>query len=361
MPWLTRNRRDVATFASVVLAALAGILSNLLVGGWTWVLVTFLVVVVTALGGLEVLRRRLDEPRMPGGQRGAEMANVALIALQRNMAGESDPLGARLATQLRMRDLAGDAVLRGLATRPHDRDAMRQAQIAISRLLAEEPHLMSEAADHAVRSSVTVTGSSLNMNKSVISGGNVDQSRRTSIGTGGLGVLLLAVMLGGGAIGVGRVLEAMDQPASAPTTSVPSSVRPAPEESRPDGSATPRPSASLSSYKSSSMVVGGGAHDVDPRQVTNGLDDITFNQDVGLSLLNNARIATIPAGQALSPEVCMNKVARSEVELIGPDELKPGRTFCLRTSDGRTGTLSITRTSRDALGGFIFVSWTVWS
>jgi hypothetical protein len=76
--------------------------------------------------------------------------------------------------------------------------------------------------------------------------------------------------------------------------------------------------------------------------------------------LNNARVAAAPGDTTISAEVCGGAVARGAMETIALDELRPGRTFCLRTSDDHTGTVSITDVRKDALGGWVSISWTIW-
>ncbi|GIH81321.1 hypothetical protein Plo01_77500 [Planobispora longispora] len=63
---------------------------------------------------------------------------------------------------------------------------------------------------------------------------------------------------------------------------------------------------------------------------------------------------------SLSEQVCQNHVAGEGVSLIKTGMVKPGLTLCIRTSDGRVGTVSVTQVTHDALGGWISGTSTIW-
>ncbi|GLX93738.1 hypothetical protein [Herbidospora sp. NBRC 101105] len=342
-------RRDVAIVLSVGLAVVAGILSNILVDQWTWTVATFLVVVTAAVGGLEVLRRRMDDAKPSNAS-----ASTVLEAVRRELAGPGDPVGAQVIARLRAMPPHGDALVDALARDPDNGWVDSEARRAIARLLAEDPRFAREVAR------VTILGSTVTMNRSVIAGGDVDQSRRVTIGTGGLGVLGLALLLGGGVIGTGVVVGRQSAVTQAATTAATPPATPPAQTSpgSPPPSPSPVPSPSRKPFTGSWLIKNG--HDLDPRTESSGLDDLSFTGDVGLTTLNNARLATAPTGIVLSPSACDEAIDAAGLDRVPTGDLGNGDTYCLRTSDGRMGTVSVRDWRNDALGGWIRVSWTIW-
>ena len=71
MPWLRKNRIDLATGGSVVLAAVVAIVSNIVIDDVSWTVGCALAVLVVAQIGLEIVRHRWDQvqsdPSDPAG------------------------------------------------------------------------------------------------------------------------------------------------------------------------------------------------------------------------------------------------------------------------------------------------------
>jgi hypothetical protein len=61
MPWLRKNRIDLATGSSVLLAALVGIVGNIVIDNVSWTVGCALAVLVVAQIGLEIARHRWDQ------------------------------------------------------------------------------------------------------------------------------------------------------------------------------------------------------------------------------------------------------------------------------------------------------------
>jgi hypothetical protein len=183
------------------------------------------------------------------------------------------------------------------------------------------------------RGGIVVTGSSVRGN---IAGGDIHQ---TKIGTGGLAaVVVAAAALGSGAIYLGRTDAAVPQRAL--------------------DAAVADPAAGA--YRESSLLL--TATDVDPPGATGGTADISFSSKPGnaggLALLNGAELAPIPNNGRPTAAVCRKAGGYTAALVRMP--IEAGLSRCLRTSDGRYGTLSIASAETTALGGNAQVAWTVW-
>jgi len=176
----------------------------------------------------------------------------------------------------------------------------------------------------------------------VVAGGDVYQVHR-EIKIGGGAVLLLALAAASAVLAVGRAATESDRPAAQSSQLPPGS-----------GGSTP-----ADAYSSSGVIL--ADEDFDPPKATRKLADAAYNDDSGLSMLNAATVAVAPAGKLLSAEACRDLPGDAWTSSIAMTGLRPGLQLCLHTSDDRWGTLSITRVESDALGGFLQVSWTVWT
>ncbi len=199
--------------------------------------------------------------------------------------------------------------------------------------------------------SIVVTGSSVRGN---IAGGDINQ---TKIGTGGFAaVIVVAAALGGGATYLGRTEAAIPQRAQDTTAATPAASLPTSSGTQGTGAEA---SAAAAAYRSSKTVLTGT--DLDPPASTGGTVDVSFNSKSGkggLSLLNGTALAVIPGDGRPTEATCRSAGGYSDALVAMP--IAPGLSRCLRTSDGRYGTLSITSAETSALGGFATISWTVW-
>lgn len=179
----------------------------------------------------------------------------------------------------------------------------------------------------------------------VVAGGDVYQVHR-EIRIGGGAVLLLALAAAGAVLAVGRAATESDRPA-------------AQSSQLPPGSGGSTPAGAPTAYKRTTLIL--SSEDFDPPKATRSLDDAAYNDDSGLSMLNGATVATAPAGKLLSAETCRDLPGDAWTSSIAMAGLHPGLQLCLHTSDDRWGTLATTRVESDALGGFLEVTWTVWT
>jgi hypothetical protein len=112
---------------------------------------------------------------------------------------------------------------------------------------------------------------------------------------------------------------------------------------------------------SDSGPLGTSGRDVDPRGTTRGLADVSFrskNGGGGLSPLNGAALAVLADGAAPTADICRTATGCSSKIVAMPIDVATVR--CLRTSDGRYGSLSVTQAETSALGGTASITWTVW-
>lgn len=361
MRWISRSRRDAATVASVLLSVTIGVVGNYLVADWYWALAAFLVVLIVCLAGLEVLRRRIDRLDRSAAASLSEpdrqvLIDKAIVAVRTNLrevaAGSpGDSMGALVAERLRATSSGAPALL-NLALRPDDETGARAVSSALNELLRTDASFAAELASRLTAQAsggsagaVTMTGDDWRLRGSVIAAGNVDQSRRT-IRIGGAGVLVLALLLGTGVLGTGRsiggapgreqgaavptpVVSPTTTTTVAPTTTIPR-VSPAPDDN------VPRPHESFEVFSS-----GAGGDDFDPDTVTRGLDDMAYHRQSGLTTLNNAGVAALPAGTQFSKEECAKVPQGSWLSRVEPGGVKVGLQLCLRTSDGTLGSLHV--------------------
>jgi hypothetical protein len=179
----------------------------------------------------------------------------------------------------------------------------------------------------------------------VVAGGDVYQiHRETRIGSGA--VLLIALVAAGAILATGRAATEADRPTAA---------TPSPPLGSTGASSTDSPSA----YSRSTLIL--SSEDFDPPKATKSLADASYNDDSGLSMLNSSSVAPAPAGKLLSAATCRALPADAWTSSIAMAVLNPGLQLCLHTSDDRWGTLAITRVESNALGGFLEVTWTVWT
>lgn len=206
--------------------------------------------------------------------------------------------------------------------------------------------------DDAARG-ISITDSKIS---GVVAGRDVNQLR---VGTGGLAVIAAAaLLLGGGATYLGQTDAAIpdhartDQPAaSTPPATSPSDTPPP----------TPTQEPGNPSFQSSAVVTTNGK-DLDPPDSSDGTADVSFNSrrsgEGGFALLNGAALAQIPGQGRPTATICEAADGYSSDLVAMP--IAQGLSRCLRTSDGRYGTLSVTGTQSNALGGLANITWTVW-
>jgi hypothetical protein len=208
--------------------------------------------------------------------------------------------------------------------------------------------------------SITITGSKVS---GLVAGRDVHQTR---IGTGGFAAIAVAaLLLGGGATYLGRTDAAIPKRAlledSKPSTSP--SARSESSPNADDGatrSSSPDVSNGTSSFRSSGSLSTNGK-DLDPPAMSDGTADVSFESkrdQGGLSLLNGAALAPIP-GDGRPTEAACRSADRYSTALVAMP-ISPGLSRCLRTSDERYGTLSVTSAESNALGGQASITWTVW-
>jgi hypothetical protein len=365
MWWISPDRRDVATVASVALSVATGVVGNYLVASWFWGLAACLVVLVASLAGLEVLRRRLDRVNQQAGAsieidhdylvaKATSALRAHLHAIAAGPQGDrGDELGAFVATRLQATASTAPVVL-NLAMRPDDEAALRAVSWSLAELLRTDrsfaTELSSQMASRSPDEVSRLTGLSPTnvamigrMRSSVIATGNVDQSRR-SIRIGGSGILVAAVLLGSGVIGTGRIATDAGGPEN--TTTPPTITPPAPKD------------PSLQPYESSAVFSSGfRGEDFDKDGQTKGLDDATFHKKTGLVMLNNAGVAELQNGHQFSRDECGKVPATSWRSQIEMENLRLNLQLCLHTSDGILGSLFINDIKSDEV---LSVSYKLW-
>jgi hypothetical protein len=279
--------------ASVVLTAMVGVVSNVLVDSWGWALMTALLVLVSCLAIIEALRNRI---------------------------------------------MTADA--------GHPEGAGSESSPPAS----------------AVPGGITISQSRI---RGQVAGRDINQ---TKIGTGGFAAIAAAVvLLGGGATYLGRTDaaipghavrnndEAID-PANPNPGQPDTSGTTEPDTAEPGGGTEPSPAV-----RDSAFLITNGV-DLDPKGSSQGIADVSFKSrdqdDGGLLLLGGAELAPIPGSGRPRLAVCRAADGYSTAIVAMP--IPPGLSRCLRTSDGRYGTLSITSAQPSALNGNATISWTVW-
>jgi len=301
--WFSKSRLDVATVASVLLSAAVGVTSNAYVGSWAWGLLVALVVLVTCLAAAEIIRTRA---------------------------------AAR----------SGTAGLQGTG---------------------RHPPIPPPDAEPRPSPTVEMTFSHSRVSRSVFAGRDAYQIK---VGTGGVltfvGVVLIALLMGGGATLLGRSEAAVPRHARGGSVSAgqggktPTVPPPRPTSPSAPTPASPRVTDSGSSVRARSAVVFSAGKDLDSPGMTRGLADLSFHSEHGgLSFLNGAVVAPLPSARPITEDVCRSAHGYDDAVIGLP--IKAGTTLCLQTSDGRYGTLSITSTDSNALGGHAVISYTVWS
>lgn len=257
MRWFSRSRLDVASVVSVVLSAAVGVVGNAYVGSWAWGLLVALVVLVICLATAEIIRTR---------------AAARLNASSAPPADVHPPL------------------------RP-----------------SAEPQ-------SGPTTSMTISQS--RVSNSVFAGRNAYQLK---VGSGGIfafiGMLILALMLGGGATLLGRTDAAVPRHAKddLPPRAGGGSRRtesPAPSTSQSFVIASPSATGSPSSPWTRSAGVTNGGRDLDPPGPTSGLADLSFDsREGGLSFLNGTVVAQLPAARPVTAELCRSAARYSRRRL----------------------------------------------
>lgn len=99
-----------------------------------------------------------------------------------------------------------------------------------------------------------------------------------------------------------------------------------------------------------------GGQDLDPPDDTLGLADVSYSPSSGaLTFLNRAAAAPLPTEAGPIPDACRSATGwKSQIDA----DTELGSTSCLRTSDSRYGTISIT--DINPTRGQAYIAWTVW-
>jgi hypothetical protein len=166
---------------------------------------------------------------------------------------------------------------------------------------------------------------------------------------GVISVFGVALLLSGTVVTLGRRQEASDRTRSPTVTT--STVSPA--------DTGPPPATVPDDFTYDGVrLIDPTPVDLDPPRATRHLPDVYFRYDPsGFSFVNGAAVASVPPGQ-LSASGCSS--ATGWATHIGVADAKAVTSKCLRTSDGRYGTLTTTSTIADINGGSALINWTVW-
>lgn len=224
-----------------------------------------------------------------------------------------------------------------------------RAALAAARSVADpkagppaDPKADPEAGRQEERAGITITGSRVS---GQIAGRDAYQVR---IGTGGfVAIAMAAILLGGGATYLGRTDaaipgRALESRAPQPTVS---------QQTAPRQSESARARRPFS--RATGISVGG--IDLDPTDASAGTADVAFDGRRGLTLLNGAALA---ATSSPTEDGC--RTAEGYGSELVPMPIEPGTSWCLRTSDGRFGSFSVTAVQANAGAGVATIAWTVW-
>ena len=272
MTWTRSATSVVLTVTSVVLTVLTGVVVNVFTDIWGWALLSALLVLATCTAIVKVVRRRMD------------------------------------ALNLRPRP----------ATTP-----------------AQEPAPSRPGPPGST--SMTISGSTIS---GMVAGRDINKSTR--IGTGGLAAILtVALLVAGGTSALGRTdaalpkgdrAQALRRPAG-PAATTAGSPELGPTNPSPGTPTASTPAAEPSAFADIITVQAGT--DLDPPKTTKKVVDISYDDEVGLSLLNGTKVAPIPGSGRPSLEACGSASGYSGS--VVPTPIPAGYSRCLQTSDGNYG------------------------